>query len=474
PLNDRIARVYFPVKEGMVDAGQWWVEEGAARVLHNFLSRDLIREHAFGRFLLAIKNNTTAIELSWSPFHAVFEFNEAIGSEIAIGLRQIVNLGFRNGQRNQIFKGVKTILKAPAAGVTTAKLGSMAKKTFGEFTRSPEGQEWLKQHPGALQDIEDFFNGGGKIGQNEEFKAQARNSFKEYWKSASAQNPGHYLSAAMRAIPTFSQWAMKPLFEWYIPNLKLGFFLKEYALTKAEYSDRLASGEVTREQLARHVVDSIENRFGEMNFDNLFWNRTFKTALQLTFRSVTWKVGNLAANAGAITGEIGEVRRAIEAGEKPLLHQNTSWFLGMSIWTAIFGGTITTLAGLLAGKKLADARPKQLKDFVYPIIDATTGIRVSLPTYWRDLVHLMHSPLNYVTSSLMGQISRLVHIWQDKDFYGDEVFSEDDPFYERAWDKLRHLIPLPFMWSSYKQAKGMGGNLASELAGFAGFTKAPR
>lgn len=85
---------------------------------------------------------------------------------------------------------------------------------------------------------------------------------------------------------------MKSLFEYYIPNLKLGFALKEYNLAKAEYSDRLASGEITREQLARQIVDGVENRFGEMNFDNLFWDRTFKTFAQLLFRSVTWKLGN--------------------------------------------------------------------------------------------------------------------------------------------------------------------------------------
>src|ERR1017187_3353783 len=61
----------------------------------------------------------------------------------------------------------------------------------------------------------------------------------------------------------------------------------------------LKSGAMTRAQLARKVVDSVENRFGEMNFDNLFWNRTWKTALQLAFRSVTWKLGTAREITGA-------------------------------------------------------------------------------------------------------------------------------------------------------------------------------
>jgi hypothetical protein len=59
---------------------------------------------------------------------------------------------------------------------------------------------------------------------------------------------------------------MKPLFEKYIPNLKLGFFMREYALAKREYADRIAAGEVTLDQLARngHSVDRQPLRRDEL------------------------------------------------------------------------------------------------------------------------------------------------------------------------------------------------------------------
>jgi hypothetical protein len=41
-----------------------------------------------------------------------------------------------------------------------------------------------------------------------------------------------------------------------------------------------------------------------MNFNNIYWNNTFKSVLQLAFRSVTWKLGNLRGAGSAIGPEM--------------------------------------------------------------------------------------------------------------------------------------------------------------------------
>jgi hypothetical protein len=468
-LDDRIAQVYFKADAGLVKAGEYYVEQNAARVMNNMLSRDLIRSQPIGQALLAVKNATTAVELSLSPFHAIFEGNEAIGSQIGIGLRQMWNVGVRQGNARAIGQGLASMVTSPKAAVSAARLGSQAKKAFGNFqafSATPEGQAWLRKNPNARADVQAFFDGGGKIGMHEDYKIQAVNGFKEYWNSADAQNPGHYISAAVRSIPALNQAIMSPLFEHYIPNLKLGFFLKEFELAKQEYGPRLRSGEMTDTQLARQVVDSVENRFGEMNFDNLYWNRTFKTAAQMMFRSVTWKLGNVRAEVGAVTGEFNEIRRAISRGELPMLHPNTAWLLGMTTWTAILGGVIHTIA--------TGHAPQQLKDYVYPVIDRASGIRASIPTYWRDNIHAFHSPGGYIKSSLSGEIGRVADIWQNKDFYGNEVYNADDPVYRQMGDVLGHMVPVPFSMQSKTQATAQGGSEATKVAGYLGFTKAPK
>src|SRR5438046_3331236 len=104
---------------------------------------------------------------------------------------------------------------------------------------------------------------------------------------------------AWRAVPTALQGVMKPLFQIYIPNLKYSLFLRQMSEQAAEHTADLENGTMTRAELARQVVDSVENRFGELNFDNLFWNRTIKSAMQLIFRSATYKLGSVRELSGA-------------------------------------------------------------------------------------------------------------------------------------------------------------------------------
>ncbi len=111
---------------------------------------------------------------------------------------------------------------------------------------------------------------------------------------------------------------------------------------------------------------------------------------------------------------------------------------------------------------------------LYPVIDPKANIRVSLPTYLRDISHFKHSPGGYVKSSLSGDIGKLADIWENRDFYGNEVYNPDDNPIRKTFDIAGHFIPTPFSLSSKKQATQEGGSNPAKYAGFLGFTKAPR
>jgi hypothetical protein len=464
-LDDRIAKVYFRAEPGLVHAGEWYVEENAARLMNNTLGVDHIRKHSAGRALLAIKNVSTAAELSFSPFHLMFESSEAVSSLMAIGLRQVNNLGLRQGRPGQIAKGLKTMGTAIKAPVSMAVSGGNARKAFENltaFSQTPAGRNWLRTYPNAVQDVQTFFEGGGKLTVPDEYRLGAAKSLREYWKEASAKKPHLYGSAIIRALPALNDKVMHPLFEVFIPNVKLGFFLAEYNLAKEEYSDRLASGEMTHLQLARKIVDSLDNRFGELNFDNLFWGRTFKTTMQLAFRSVTWRLGNWRGNYNAVKNLGTEIRRGAKEGKWPLLDQDSAWLLSMFLWTALAGGIINYVS---TGKL-----PRELKDIVYPHLG---HMRVSFPSYMRDQMHAWHDPWGYITSGLMGEIGRVIDVLENKDFYSNEVFNEDDPAVRRFFDKTKHLVPVSFGLSSFYAARKEGADTTGKVAGFFGFPKAP-
>lgn len=495
-INDSIAKAYFRTKEGLTsNTGEWYVEQGMGRMINNYLSRDYLRQGSpdhpelgkIGRGLLALKNGTTAIELGMSPFHAVFETNEAMGSSMGLGIRKLLAGQWKAGAQElgraafveplqvaqpavKILSFGKINLKAPPGSTTKiGEAGIKFAKNEEQFrANEPEAYDWFtKNFPNAKDLITDLFDGGGQVNMNEDYRIKGLRGFQ---KARAADNR---IGAAFRAIPTINEQALKPLFEQYIPRLKVGMFLKEHSFELAHDPDFL-SGKITRGELARKNWALIEDRFGELNWDNLYWDRTLKTGLQLAFRSVTWKLGNIRAFGKAFRDVGTELYRSGSEGKMIRMTPAIGWLLGMSVVTAIQASLITKLTTGKWPADLARNSGEFWRNLIFPRIDLhDASQRVSIPTYWKDLVHFLHDPVDYVHSSMTGEIGRLWDIWNNRDFYGVQVYNPDDPKLNQAYDVMKHLVPLPFGLSSYIAAERTGATPAKAAAGFMGFTKAP-
>jgi hypothetical protein len=506
-IEDSIAKAYFRTPEGLqTSTGEWWVDGGEARMINNYLSRDMIRNNPVGRAALAVKNISTAVELGLSPFHAVFETNEVMGSRMALGLRQILHgdrpiEGLRNVAEGLLVEPITALQEAhflqplvrrlgirPHRGSTVA-LGEAAiryARNAAEFKAAdPDTYNWfVKNYPSAHELIDLLFTGGGQLEMHQDYRYKAQAGLRE------AMKEGNYAGAILRLLPAANDFAMKPLFETYIPRLKVGTFLREFSFELERNSDKIAKGEVTRDALARKSWAFVEDRFGELNWDNLFWNRTFKSSMQLLFRSVTWKLGNVrgfgkagrdiateTAEAGKYVANLLGIDR-FGKGRKPELTMPMAWVLGITAVTGMQAAIITKVSTGKYPWELAKTPYDLYRNLVFPRIDPQDeSQRVSIPTYWRDLVHATHDwgkglP-NYIRTSMTGEIGRLMDVWDNKDFYGVEVYHPDDPEYKKVYDAVKHLIPLPFGFSSYVAAHQTGATGARAAAGFMGFTKAP-
>ncbi len=462
-VPDKITQVYFPAEsgEGLVKAGEYWVEEGAGRLINRYLSRDMVREAAIGRGLLGLKNITTAMELGLSAFHLVFETLETAASSVGLGAREL-SYGVTHGNITSILSGVKEIAASPFSSFLTAdRAGGAAIKYVDNpeaFLAEARGQKFIERYPEAANLIADLFTGGGKLAMSQDYKINSIRTFRE----AVAQN--NYIGAAVRGIPALSELMMKPLFETYIPRLKIGMFLKEYSNAVNERASELNSGAMTRPELARRTWDFVEDRLGEMNFDNLFWDRSFKSAMQVLVRSVTWKLGNIRGFGKAFIEQGKEFKDAYDEGRLPTLAPEMGWALGVIALHATIGATMQYM---MTGKK-----PEQLVDYFYPQIDSD-GNRLSIPTYARDAFHLWHKPVGWVGASASGFISRALELWRNKDFFGVQVYDPEDSYTQNAVDMLVHMTPLPFSVSSMAKMREKGEPVGKQAMGFAGFTKAP-
>jgi hypothetical protein len=119
-------------------------------------------------------------------------------------------------------------------------------------------------------------------------------------------------------------------------------------------------------------------------------------------------------------------------------------------------------------KGLTGKWPSELKDYVFPQIDPKDPkVRASLPTYFKDMVHLIHSPTSYVTASMSGWIGRVADLLRNKDYYGVQIHDNDDPVLKQALDMGKYAAEtlLPFSVRGYKNLSALDvGALRKALA----------
>lgn len=443
-IDDKIAKIYFPVKTesgGTViqKAGEWYIEENAGRIVNNHLSRDYIREAKLGEGLMNLKNLYTGVELSLSGFHASAIALEGMSSDIGLGYRKMINLGLRGDWKSAV-SGMGDILKSPFSPKTTFSLGKSFIKlaTEKDFESSDFGKKLLKRMPNAQEYLHDFFMGGGLVKQSTDLKA---NTYKALKDNISKEN---YIGAAIRSVPVMNELIMSPLFDTYIPAMKIGVFMKEFPVALKEQEARIASGKTSREEVARKVVDLVDNRMGETNFDNLFWNRTFKSANQLNFRSITWKLGNVKAMGGAVPEQVMEFVNAAKEKRAPLLMPKMAWVAGLATMQAVLAE--------VTQRSFTGTNISSFKDFIAPRTDKDDDKkRLFLPTYIKDVaalgyntgIHWYSGLGNYISGSLSGTTGAFYDIIANKDFQNYQIYDHRDDVLTQLGDIAKYIEPEP-------------------------------
>src|SRR5208282_4287415 len=103
---------------------------------------------------------------------------------------------------------------------------------------------------------------------------------------------GYALTETGKAIAQVP-WAlveqmMRPVMEYFVPWQKAGAAMEMLG------HDLIIKNPQSPEALravSRLVNDSIDNRMGQMAYDNRFINRTVKDAMLLSFRAFGWQLG---------------------------------------------------------------------------------------------------------------------------------------------------------------------------------------
>src|SRR5206468_1599241 len=128
----------------------------------------------------------------------------------------------------------------------------------------------LKAYLGNVNDpdmapiVEALTSAGGRVKMDDVYRNAAANEFRQ------AVRKGNWGTAAMKALPRLLDVLNKPIFEYLVPRQKLGVF---FDMAKDALEHEPGMDIARKREVMGKLWDSVDNRMGELVYDNVFWNR---------------------------------------------------------------------------------------------------------------------------------------------------------------------------------------------------------
>lgn len=497
-IDDASARVTKFSEEvgGLVHYGDYYMPTHAARIINNHLGRsklsDIVAVQVFKRF----SNTLNAVQLSFSGFHLGFTTLDAMISKGALGFERLIH--------GEPWMATKAFLEAatPAGAVFNVRRGLKLLRAYA----NPSGAT-----PDMQAIVSALVAGGGRVHMDKyflgteggtPFRGLGVRSLKSDIRLALTQ-PQHKVFAVTKALGSFpiekaqEMWnGMQVMFR-ETPKLALPFeasgrimrassaLIMEHIVPAQKlgvFSDLAADWlrrhpEATPQELAigmQSIWRSVDNRLGEMVYDNLFWDRTYKDAMHLAFRAVGWNWGDYREIGGAPVDLLVLIDKGLRTGKITAddVGHKIPYTIAMLVTTAVIGGII----GYLYGRK-----PETPKDLMFPRTGTYdkdgTEQRVSLPSYGKDVYEYGMDPFGTTGHKLAPLWSTGYELWKNSDYFGHPIWNPDDDDATKFRDGMTFVAQQyrPFTFTNQRQFGDIPGwrGTALKVGSYVGITPAP-
>ena len=260
---------------------------------------------------------------------------------------------------------------------------------------------------------------------------------------------------AARALETLSD----PLFKHYIPMVKNGAY---FDMVKTWLDAHPTASSAEQAAFARKASDIIDNRFGEMNQDNIFWQRWQKQLAQTLVVSYSYELGTARIVSGAAKDAAGLAKGK---GWSP----NLSYAIALPVMIGMMGAAYQYIK---TGKP-----PEGATDAMYPRTGGTDPMsgqqaRAVLPSYMSQFVNAYFGGLTHeIANKKNGVFDLLNAAFTGTDWRGDPITAVDDPTTTaiRKWLEYAAGAWEPILASQTKK----GGTGISGGERFMGVREAP-
>jgi hypothetical protein len=435
---------------GPMLTGHYYYPEPVARLLDNYTTPglrgnrvyDVVRE--FGNVL-------NQAQLGFGAFHAGFVTMDTQISAVALGLQQL--------SRGQLLPGMANLMRSPLAPFRAFFQGSKVLSEY--YAPGSQGAE-------TAAIVQNLMEAGGRAKMDAFYGGTHVEALRQAIRDVRA-GKGGYGSALYNALPALSEAVSKPVMEKLVPRMKLGVFAD-----MARYEiDRLGpnAGPNERRAALGQAWDSVENRLGQMTYDNIFWNKTLKDLAMVGVRSVGWNLGTARELGGGLADIPSSMRNVVRGqGISPRL----AYVVGLPLVTAFYGAIYQYL--------MTGRGPDELKDYFAPKTGRMnkdgTPERMVLPTYMRDVLHATNradeGPARWAQNAgemargkLNPAVTTTAEMLFNRDFYGTAIRNPNDSAVRQAWDTAKHLLAAfkPFSVRAFQQGNRTPGTAAQALVG---------
>lgn len=420
-------------------------------VLKNHFESDTFRNNPVtgdtGNALIKLKDFQTRAELMYPGIHYAFTGITDTGSMLGRKL---------SGAWNKIFD-TPELQSSPARWVPqTVSHGHDvidAATNFDTFKDTPQGKQYIsrfKNEADAKRVSELLYLGGFRV-RGEEMFANT--------KEAAAK--GNYIGSGIRALRDSMDVPSWHLLNDMIPAVKASNFVDDFLQERQLHAKDLDSGKMTDVTLARRVMKQVENKFGEVNYQNKFMNKFNKTLAMFLTRAPGFRTGTMKFLAKDVTiNQMAEVGKAIKdsiEGRTVKMPRMTSG-TGTLIATMATHALMSTLISNMFGDK-EDNGKTPLLDMGYPRVGGKDAHgnpnRIKFLDYASEAFTIARNPLHYITSAASAPVSRIREAMNNRDYYGRQVFDETAQGIagkaKAAVDILKHLVsPNNFLFSGMK------------------------
>jgi hypothetical protein len=278
------------------------------------------------------------------------------------------------------------------------------------------------------------------------------------------------------------------MFEKWIPGLKVASYLHDVQ-TALRVDPTLLKDDLRRKVTFRKLAKSIDNRYGEMAYNTLFWNRWIKDIGVASTLSLGWNLGFLREYGGAGI----ETTKAL-TGKAKVSQGDMDRALFVAFYTAqslLYGGLITYA---MTGKS-----PEDFMDYIYPKSGDQnpdgTDQRLSTMFYAREFAaiakHMEHEGViaglgQTAANKASPALTAVSDAWSGVNFMGQEIRDPNSPAYMQVAQTLQHTLGSSMPITIGTMAKEARAETPADLGKwvkdnpgktamyFAGFTPAPK